>query len=139
MLYANRVWGRPVLKAKFYRLKLSKKLTNLNRNISVITDIEEKWFVMFEYAINHLSFGYVLLTLYLNAVFLFSFFFHTFFLLFLTMLSTFRSLNALYSKFERLEISGRTFVRLKSEVPGWGIPLNRVLKYFRNEEILKIN
>ena len=36
------------------------------------------------------------------------------------MLSTFKPLNAMYSKFERLKISGRTFVRLKSGVPGWG-------------------
>ena len=34
------------------------KLTNLNRYISVITDIDEKWFVIFENSIIQLSFGY---------------------------------------------------------------------------------
>ena len=35
------------------------KVDELNRCISVITDIHEKWFVVFEHTINHLSFGYV--------------------------------------------------------------------------------
>ena len=43
----------------FYRPKMGKKLTSLNRYISVITDIDEKWFVIFEHTINHLSFGYI--------------------------------------------------------------------------------
>ena len=34
-----------------------KKLTSLNQCISEITDIDEKWLVIFEYTINHLSFG----------------------------------------------------------------------------------
>ena len=38
---------------------MGKKLTNLNRYISTITDIDEKWFVVFEHTINHLSFRYV--------------------------------------------------------------------------------
>ena len=42
----------------------------------------------------------------------------------------FQTPNALYSKFKRLKISGKTSVRLKSGVPGWGIPLNRVLQNF---------
>ena len=45
-----------------------------------------------------------------------------FFFLFLLRLSPFKPLNALYSKFERLKISGRTSVRLKLGVPGWGDP-----------------
>ena len=36
-----------------------KKVTSLNRYISIITHIDEKWFVIFEHTINHLSFGYV--------------------------------------------------------------------------------
>ena len=28
-------------------------------SISVITDIDQKWFVIFEHTINHLSFGYI--------------------------------------------------------------------------------
>ena len=39
--------------------KWAKKLTNLNRYISVTTDIDEKRFVIFERTINHFSFGYV--------------------------------------------------------------------------------
>ena len=44
------------------------------------------------------------------------------FFLFLILLwqSTFKPLNALYSKFEQLKISGRTSARLKSGVPSWG-------------------
>ena len=45
-----------------------------------------------------------------------------FFLLFLLRLSTFKPLNALYSKFERLKISGRTSAGMKSGVPGWRNP-----------------
>ena len=33
------------------------RLTNLNWYISEITDIDEKWFVIFEGNINHFSFG----------------------------------------------------------------------------------
>ena len=36
---------------------MGKKLTNLIRYISVITDIDEKWLVIFLRAINHLSSG----------------------------------------------------------------------------------
>ena len=37
-----------------------RKVAILNRYISVITDIDEKWFVVFEqHTINHFSFGYV--------------------------------------------------------------------------------
>ena len=50
---------------------------------------------------------------------LFSFFFFFFLLL---RLSTFKPLNALHSKFERLKISGRTSAWLKLGVPGWGNP-----------------
>ena len=55
---------------------------------------------------------------------------NTSFLLFLILLrlSTFKAQNALYLKFERLKILGRTCVLLKLGVPGWGISLNRVLK-----------
>ena len=38
---------------------MGKKLMNLNRYISVITNIDEKWFVIFAHTINHLPFGYV--------------------------------------------------------------------------------
>ena len=42
---------------KFYKPKIGKNLTNLDLYISVITDIDAKWFVVFEHTINHLSFG----------------------------------------------------------------------------------
>ena len=50
------------------------------------------------------------------------FFFLTFFFFFIILLrlSTFKPLNALYSKFERFKISGRASARLKLRVPGWG-------------------
>ena len=38
---------------------MGKKLTNLNRYISVITDIDENGFVSFEHIINNHSFAYV--------------------------------------------------------------------------------
>ena len=61
----------------------------------------------------------------LNTIFLvlhlFSYFFFVFLLSFLA-LYTFKPLNVLNSKFERLKISGRTRVQLKSGVPGWGNP-----------------
>ena len=57
--------------------------------ILVITDIDEKWFVIFEHTINHLSFGYVVysnlntifLVLHFFSYFLFSFFFCRYLLL----------------------------------------------------------
>ena len=56
----------------------------------------------------------------LNTIFLL--FFLTFPFLFLLQLSTFKPLNALYLKFERLEISRRTTAGMKSGVPGWEHP-----------------
>ena len=38
---------------------MGKMLTNLNRNISVITDIDEELFADFVHTINHLSICYV--------------------------------------------------------------------------------
>ena len=76
--------------------------------------------MVFEHTINYLSVGYIRLPQLENffwgaSVFLL-------FFLFLLMLSTFKLLNALYSKFERLKISGKTLVQEKSGVPGWGDP-----------------
>ena len=45
-----------------------------------------------------------------------------FFFLILLRLSTFKPLNALHSKFERLKISCRTSARQKLRVPGWKDP-----------------
>ena len=46
----------------------------------------------------------------------------------------FDTLNALYSIFDRLKISVRTFVQQKLKVLDWRVPLNRVLQAF---ELLK--
>ena len=98
--------------------------TILNQYISVITDINEKKFVIFEHTINRLSFALVRFS---QPKHHFSFFF---FLLFLPELSIYKPLNALYSRFERFKISGRTSGRLKSGVPVGGIPRNRVFQTF---------
>ena len=91
---------------------MGRKLASLNRYISVIIDIDGKWFVIFEQIINHLCFGYIRLP---QPVYYFScFFFYTF-------LFFFHFSHTIYfCKFERLRISLRTFVRQKSGVPGWG-------------------
>ena len=99
---------------------MGKKLMSLNRYISVITDIDAKWFVVFEHIINCLSFGYVRLPNLKTLFLVLHLFFLLFVFLFLLPLSTFKPPNALYSKFERLKISERTSVRLISGVPGWG-------------------
>ena len=57
-------------------------------------------------------------------------FFLLFFFLILLRLFTFKPLNALYLKFERLKISGRTSARMKLGVPGWGISLKLALQSF---------
>ena len=109
MVYVNQVLGAPGLVNEMLQTENGQKVDILNRYISIITDFDGKEFVIFEHTINHLSFGYVgspQLEYYFFSFFLgFSFFFF-----FLLRLSTFKQLNALYSKFERLKISGRTGV-----------------------------
>ena len=79
--------------------------------------------MVFEHTINCFSFGYVRLPQleYYFSSFLSVFFFFFFFLI-LLWLSTFKPLNALYSKFERLKPSGRTSAEMKLGVPGWEDP-----------------
>ena len=103
---------------------MGRKRTILNRYISIITDIDEKWFVIFEHTINWLSFDYVHLPQLKHYFSFFFFFFLTFFFFFNILLrqSTFKPPNALYLKFERLKISGRTSARLKLRVPRWENP-----------------
>ena len=93
--------------------------------ISITTDIDEKWFVIFEHTIYHLS---LVMFIRANLHTVLFFVFSNFFFLFLPKLSTCKPLNAQYSNFERLKISGRTSVRLKSGVPRWGILLKRALQ-----------
>ena len=50
--------GLQVTWPRFYRPKMGRKLTILNRYILVIADIDQKWFAIFEHTINH-SIGYV--------------------------------------------------------------------------------
>ena len=124
MVYADRVRGARSRDRNFTGRKWAKKLTNLNRCISVITDIDEKWFS----SINHLSF---IMFVYsnLNIIFLVLHLFSNFFL-FCRYLLLNRQTHSRYLKFKRLKIPGRTFVRQKSEVPDRGIPLNRFLQNF---------
>ena len=98
MLYANRVWGARSRDQNFTRPKMGKKVTSLNRYISVITDIDEKIFAVFEHTINRLSFGYVCLPQLENYFSCFRFFLLLFFFFFLLPLSTFKPLNAPYAK-----------------------------------------
>ena len=142
MLYVNRVWERPVTWPTFCRPKMGRKWTISKRSISVITDIDDKWFVIFEHTINRLSFGYVRLP---QLEYNFSSFF-LLFLLFLLQLSTFKPVYTLYSKFEQLKISGRTNVGLKSGVLGRGIPSiasSKILTFqtatTRMDQILRID
>ena len=77
-------------------------------------------FVVFEHNINRLYVDNVRLPqleYYFSSFFLLFFFF-----LFLLRLSTFKPLNALYSKFERLKITERTSVGIKLGVPNWMDP-----------------
>ena len=102
---------------------MSRKLMNLNQYISVVTDMDKKWFVVFEHTINRL-FLFMFVYPNLNTITIFPvlhLFFFLFFL-FLLLLSTFKSLNALYLKFEPLKTSGRTFVQQKLGAPGWRSP-----------------
>ena len=75
--------------------------------------------MLFEHTINRLSFWYVRLP---QPEYYFFSFFLLFFFLFLLQLSTFEPLNALYLKFERLEISRRTSAGMKLGFSGWGNP-----------------
>ena len=78
---------------------MGKTLTKLNQYISAITDVDEKWFVVFEHTINQPSFGYVRLPQLENYFSCFASFFLLFFSFFLILLvlSTFKPLNALSS------------------------------------------
>ena len=63
---------------------MGKNLTNLNRYISVCTDIDGKWVVVSEHTINHLFFGYVSLP---QLQYYFSCFVSSFFFLFFSLSS----------------------------------------------------
>ena len=76
-----------------------------------VTNVDVKWFVILEHTINHFSFGYVRLP---QLKYYFSCFASFFLFFFLLPLSTSKPLNVLYnvlySKFERLNMSGSTFL-----------------------------
>ena len=63
----------------------AKKWTNLNQYISVSTNINEEWFVIFEHTINHLFLGYVYLP---QREYNFSFFFLAFYLFYFSSRTT---------------------------------------------------
>ena len=101
---------------------MGKKLTSLNRYISVITLFDKKWCIIFKHTINRL---FLVLFVYpnLNTSFLaLAIFFSNFLILMFIFLFRLSALNALYSKFERLKILGRTSVVLNFGVSGWGDP-----------------
>ena len=66
-------FGTPGHVNKILRPIMCKNWTNLNRYVLIITDIDKKWFLIFEHTNNHVRFGYVRL---LHLIFLvFSYFF----------------------------------------------------------------
>ena len=44
---------------KMLQAEIEQRVDEFNQYISLITDRDEKWFVIFEHIIDHLSFGYV--------------------------------------------------------------------------------
>ena len=141
MVYANRVRRHPVMWPKCYRPKMARKWTILNRYILENIDFDEKWFMVFEHSINRF-FWLCSFTPTWILFFFFFVFFHTvliFFFLILFRLSTFKPLNALYSKFERLKISGRTSAGMKLVVPGWRNPPQWGPKKFWTLKPLKLD
>ena len=90
--------------------------------LAVTIDTDKKRFVVFEHTINLLiKFIYPNLKTIFLVLASFVLLFFPFFLL---MLSTFKMLNAVYSKIERLKISRSTGERLKSGIPDWRISLS---------------
>ena len=120
---------------------MGEKLTKLNQYISVITNIDEKWFVIFEHTFNHLSFGYVRLPQLEYYISMFASSFLLFFLSFVFFFPCciFKPLNALYSKFKRLKLSRKTFVQIKSGVPGWGDALQTGPPNFKNFKLIELD
>ena len=127
----KRCLGAPSYVTKILQAKNGQIMEILNRYISVITDIDETWFVVLSTlstTFRLVMFVYPNMNTTFLVFFLLSYFFF-FFLIFLR-LFTFKPLNALYSKFERLKISGRSSAGMKLGVPSWGISLNRALQNF---------
>ena len=128
MLYANEFGGARSCDQNFTGQKWAESgqfWTNISRYLLILMK-NGSWFL------SALSTAFLLVMFVysnLNTIFfLFSYFF--FFFILLLQLSTFKPLNALYSKFEWLKISGRTSTGLKLGMPGWGIPLKLVLQNF---------
>ena len=117
MLYANRVWGAPGHVTKTLQDKNGQKVDKFKP--TYLGDYRYWWKMACDFCVHYQPsfFWLCSFTSTWKQFFLFHIFFLTFFLL---PLSTLKPLNALYSKFKRLKISGRTSVRLKSGVPSWG-------------------
>ena len=73
MLYGKPSLGAPHLMTKILLAKNGQTWMSLNLYISVITNIDQKWFVALEHTINHFSFMFVYPNL--KTSFLFIFFF----------------------------------------------------------------
>ena len=122
MVYANQVLEAPSLQyvTKILRArKWTSLLTNINC-ISENTDFDMENDLGFLSTLS-IAFLFVICSLTPNYEYYFFCFFHLFFLTFcflLFQLSAFKLLKALYSKFERLKISGRTRAGHKLGVPG---------------------
>ena len=102
------------------KLLQDKKLTNLNQYILVITDIDEKCFVVFEHTINHLSFGYVRLFQLEYYFSCFGFFFLLLFFFFCRYLLLNHLTHCIQSLSNWRYQEG--LLQQKSRVPGWGDP-----------------
>ena len=71
--------GAPGHVTKMLQAESGQKVDEFEPINLVITDIDKKWVVIFEYAINHLSFGYVRLPQLLNDFLVLHFLFLLFF------------------------------------------------------------
>ena len=87
--------------------------------LKMICDFGAHYQLPFFGCVRSLQHEYCFSSFFLFFCFFFFFLVFFFFFRFLLRLSTFIRLNALYLKFERLKISGRTCVGLNSKVPSW--------------------
>ena len=99
------------------------------------TDIDTKLFVIFEHTFNHLSFGYVRSP---HLEYYFSCFASFFLLFFLLQLFTQKPLNALHSKFERLNYQGE-ILRDRNWGCHVGVHPQSSTAKFRTFKVLELN
>ena len=122
--------GRPVTLPEFYRPKMCRKWTTLNRYISVITDSDEKLFAIFERTLTSFLF-FMFVCPNLRTVFLVLFLFLTFFSF--SIFSRYTLLNRLTHCIQNLNDwrhQGGLMCDRNWGCQVRGIPLNRVLQNF---------